>query len=287
MEENKYTKEYLVRDILRKHNINIDKFVLTDTDISTLFRILYDFEPDFSSNEMTAFLNCVYFLEDSQILSSGDNINITHLKYILEFEKALLEKNKALVLILSSLFITNDMLLFVYIKHNHLLYKPNEEQLRLEDSDMLIDLVICRDGNMVSELLFLAISGEINSTIICSQQGKCDLVKLLAISGEINSATICSQQGECDLVKPNLFTVKKILHTHKDNINLLKCILFLKSTLSGWKQTPEQIKVGKDNEKPSSRVAMLLLNYWHSYEDVPVAGHIKNENIRLYLESCI
>ncbi len=108
------------------------------------------------------FLDCSEFTETLALPQLGiqfglsDELNIKMYKYIRLLEEALRLKSTALIAFMKEkIVISQDMLLYIYIKHNHELYAPN--WFSLASDDMLLDL--CREFGILSTVLGMSIGG--------------------------------------------------------------------------------------------------------------------------------
>jgi len=135
------------------------------------------------------FLDCSEFTENLALPYMGiqfglsDELNIKMYKYIRLLEEALRLKSTGLIAYMKDkLVITPDMLLYIYIKHNHEIYAPDWYSLAADD--MLLSL--CKEVGVLPAVLGMAISGN-----------RCHCVY--------------SEAALKNVVEPNLAVVKKIV----------------------------------------------------------------------------
>ena len=109
------------------------------------------------------FLDCSEFTETLALPYMGiqfglsDELNIKMYKYIRLLEEALRLKSTGLIAYMKDkLVITPDMLLYIYIKHNHQVYAPDWYSLAADD--LLIELI--KEAGVLPAVLGLAISGQ-------------------------------------------------------------------------------------------------------------------------------
>ena len=109
------------------------------------------------------FLDCSEFTERLALPYMGiqfglsDELNIKMYKYIRLLEEALRLKSTSLIAYMKDkLVITPDMLLYIYIKHNHEVYAPDWYSLAADD--MLLNLL--KEAGVLQTVLGMAISGE-------------------------------------------------------------------------------------------------------------------------------
>jgi hypothetical protein len=109
------------------------------------------------------FLDCSEFTEALALPYMGiqfglsDELNIKMYKYIRLLEEALRLKSTGLIAYMKDkMVITPDMLLFIYIKHNHEVYAP--DWYSLASDDMLLNLL--KEVGVLAAVLGIAISGK-------------------------------------------------------------------------------------------------------------------------------
>ncbi len=108
------------------------------------------------------FMDCSQFTEERLALpymgtQHGPELNIKMYKYIRLLEEALRMKSTGLIAYMrDKTIITPDMVLYVYIKHNHQLYAP--DWYSLASDDMLLSL--CKDFGVLPVVLGMAINGK-------------------------------------------------------------------------------------------------------------------------------
>lgn len=109
------------------------------------------------------FLDCSQFTERLALPYMGiqfglnDELNIKMYKYIRLLEEALRTKSAGLIAYMKErIVITPDMLLYIYIKHNHQVYAP--DWFSLAADDMLLSL--CKEFGVLPAVLGMAISGQ-------------------------------------------------------------------------------------------------------------------------------
>jgi hypothetical protein len=109
------------------------------------------------------FLDCSEYTESLALPYMGiqfglsDELNIKMYKYIRLLEEALRLKSQALIAYMKDkLVISPDMLMYVYIKHNHQLYAPDWFSLAADDKL----LALLKDAGVLPAVLGLAIGGK-------------------------------------------------------------------------------------------------------------------------------
>ena len=134
------------------------------------------------------FLDCATLLEmtrltdDEEIVYGMPNFNIQQIKYMRLLEMALITKSEDLMSFVRKHIYSPIMAFYLYLKHNHKLYRDNTPSLAADN--WLISLLL--EENCKNEFLYIAISGLFSN--------------------------ICwSINGENNVVYPNLEVVKKIV----------------------------------------------------------------------------
>ena len=109
------------------------------------------------------FLDCSYLTELLAQPYMGiqfglnDDLNISMYKYIRLLEEALRLKSPGLIAFIKKhLVMSPDMLLYIYIKHNHQVYAPDWYSLAADD--LLLEL--CKEAGILPTVLRLAINGK-------------------------------------------------------------------------------------------------------------------------------
>ena len=109
------------------------------------------------------FLDCSEYTETLALPSMGiqfglsDVLNIKMYKYIRLLEEALRMKSTGLIAYMKDkLVISPDMLLYIYIKHNHQIYAPDWYSLAADD--LLLEML--KEVGVLPAVLGLAISGQ-------------------------------------------------------------------------------------------------------------------------------
>ena len=137
------------------------------------------------------FMDCSEFTETLALTHSGmlpgleDEINIKLYKYIRLLEEALRLKRTGLIAYTKDMMTPTlfaDMLLYIYIKHNHTLYAPKWYSLAADDGL----LALLNEAGVLPAVLGMAISGK-------------------------RDYYVCSEAALKNVVKPNLAVVKKIV----------------------------------------------------------------------------
>jgi hypothetical protein len=123
-----------------------------------------------------------------------EDMNISMYRYIRLLEEALRMKSAPLLAYIKDfLGISPNMLLYIYIKHNHPLYAP--KWFSLADDDMLLKL--CYEGDVLPAVLDLAI-------------------------GFKRIQDVYSNTSLDNVVQPNLAAVKKIVPGFVDPLDLFE-----------------------------------------------------------------
>ena len=147
------------------------------------------------------FLKISELLERYTTLCDNENImgivsypmNIKDLKFISLLEKALIMKKGELIrFIYDNMMYDPIMAFYLYVKHNHVDYRTEENSLANDEG--LLDLLLFQGGGYQKELLSLAISGLFNNEFIYTNK---------------HSETHIFEEH---MVMPNPEVVKEIIH---------------------------------------------------------------------------